>query len=106
MYPKPFITVLTRDRALAAPDGTEVGRQFRQGLEADPEATHVVVLATDSRSSCAFPRGPAEAALMIDQASRAMAPREVPVIADDDVMQQIHAAAEMLNLEASGGAKH
>lgn len=106
MYRKPFITVLTRDRALASPDGTDVGRQFRQGLDADPEATHVVVLVTESRSSCAFPRGPAEAALMIDQAARALAPQDVPVIADDDVMQAIHAAAEMLNLEASGGSKH
>jgi hypothetical protein len=106
MFRKPFITVIRRDRALASPDTTDVGLRFRQGLEADPEATHVVVLVTEGRSSCAFPRGPGEAALMIDQAARAMAPQDAPVIADDDVIQEIHAAAQMLNLEASGGAKH
>ncbi len=106
MFEKPYILVLPRDKAIASPGGTDMGQRFREQLEADPEATHVIVLATPDGTRCAFPRGPAEAALMIDQAARALAPREVPVIADGDVMAPIHAAAEMLNLEASGGARH
>lgn len=106
MFEKPYLLILTRQAALAAPDDPDIGQRFREGLGADPDATHVVVLVTETRSSYAFPRGPAEAALMIDQASRAIAPADLPVIADDAVMQEIHAVAEMLNLEASGGAKH
>ena len=63
MLRKPFVMVLTRDRALASPGRTAVGQQFRQGPDADPEATHVAVLATESRSSGAFPRGRQPAAV-------------------------------------------
>lgn len=106
MFEKPFIMVVTRESALASPDGPEIAQRFKESLRADPDATHVVVLSTDAGSKYAFPRGPAEAALMIDQAARALAPQTVPVVADAEVMAPIQAAAEMLNREAAGEPKH
>jgi hypothetical protein len=57
---------LPRDSVLAAENGPDTHRRFKDRLASDPTVAHVILLVSKGRGTHNFPHGAAEAVLMID----------------------------------------